>query len=71
MEHARKLLLLPSDKEHQFFEEHLSNLDKQIQDILKKNMNDNEKAKLYVQALQKYVIFQSVNSGTPPNEQKR
>lgn len=71
MEFARKYRLIPFDQDQQFNEEHLSDLDKQITDILKKKITDDEKAKLYVQALQKFVTFPNVNSKNPSQEEKQ
>lgn len=68
MDLARKFLLIPSEREHQFSEEHLSDLDKKIQNILKKKVNDDEKAKEYIQALQKYVTFPNMNAVKPIKE---
>lgn len=70
MEHSKKFALVPVDRMQQFEDEHLSELDLQIQNILKKKIEDDEKAKLYVQALQKYVIFPNVNSVKPHTEEK-
>lgn len=70
MEHSKKFALVPVDRMQQFEDEHLSELDLQIQNILKKKIEDDEKAKLYVQALQKYVIFPNVNSVKPLTEEK-
>lgn len=55
MEHARKLLLVPANQAQNF--EHLSDLDQQMQHILKEKLPDTEKAKLYLQILQKFVTF--------------
>lgn len=58
MEHARKFILVPNDREQQFTEEHLSDLDNQMHNILsKKNIDENVKVKQYLQVLQKYVTF--------------
>lgn len=62
MEHSKKFALVPLDRIQQFEEEHLGDLDKQIQHILKRKINDSEKAKLYIQILQKYVSFPDVNA---------
>lgn len=69
MEFARKFRLLPIDRDEAFADEHASDLDKNIKDILKRKMGDDEKAKLYVQILQKYVTFPNVNMNNPPTEQ--
>lgn len=69
MEFARKFRLVPADRDQEFIEEHLSDLDKQIQSILKRKINDDEKAKLYAQLLQKFVSFPDVNSVQAPKEQ--
>ena len=65
MDLIKKYRLIPIDQHQEFSSEHLSDLDRQIQDILKKKINDDEKAKLYAQALQKYVTFPSVNAVKP------
>lgn len=70
MEHSKKFALVPVDRMQQFEDEHLSELDLQIQNILKKKMEEDEKAKLYIQTLQKYVIFPNVNSVKPLIEQE-
>ena len=70
MDLVKKYKLIPIDRYHEFSEEHLSELDKQIQNILKKKINDDEKAKLYAQALQKYVTFPSVNAMKPVTEEE-
>lgn len=58
MEHAKKLVLVPEERTKQFELERLTELDRQMQNILKKNnLNDMEKAVLYQQVLQKYVKF--------------
>ncbi|GBO11297.1 hypothetical protein AVEN_245959-1 [Araneus ventricosus] len=58
MDHAKKYVLVPEERLKQFAEEKLSELDRQMRDILKKkNLEDPEKATLYLQALQKYVNF--------------
>lgn len=58
MENAKKYILVPEERLKQFAEEKLSELDQLMHDILKKkNLNDSEKATLYVQTLQKYVNF--------------
>lgn len=63
MEHARKFILMPSDREQQFSDEHLSNLDKQMQDILsKKNMEESQKVQQYLQVLQKFVTFPELSN---------
>lgn len=63
MEHAKKFQLVSLDRLQQFEDEHLSELDKKIQEILKrKQIDDSEKAKLYTQVLQKYVSFPNVNA---------
>ena len=70
MDLVKKYRLVPFDQQQEFSNEHLSDLDKQIQDILKKKMNDDEKAKLYAQALQKYVTFPNVNTVKPNTEEE-
>lgn len=71
MEHARKYLLLPADREQQFAEEHLSNLDSQMQTILsKKNVDENEKVQQYLQVLQKYVTFPELSAKQEISEQR-
>ena len=70
MDLVKKYRLVPLDQHQEFSDEHLSDLDKQIQDILKKRMNDDEKAKLYAQALQKYVTFPNVNTMKPNVEEE-
>ena len=65
MDLVKKYRLVPLDHHQEFSNEHLSDLDKQIQDILKKKISDDEKAKLYAQALQKYVTFPNVNAMKP------
>lgn len=58
MEHSRKFVLVPEDRLQQFAEDHLSELDMQMQTILnKKDLTDSEKSTLYLQILQKYVKF--------------
>ena len=69
MEFARKFRLVPADRDQEFADDHLSELDTEIQTILKKKIEDEEKAKLYIQALQKYVTFPDVNIHKPPTEQ--
>jgi hypothetical protein len=69
MEHGKKFALIPVDRMQQFEDEHLSVLDSQIQHILKrKNTDDHEKAKLYIQILQKYVTFPDMNATSPSEE---
>lgn len=70
MEHSKKYALIPVDRMQQFEEEHSSELDLKIQNILKKKIEEDEKAKLYIQALQKYVIFPNVNNIKLPTEQQ-
>lgn len=65
MEHSKKYALVPVDRIQQFEDEHLSELDLQIRNILKKKIEEDEKAKLYIQALQKYVTFPNVNNVKP------
>lgn len=58
MEHTKKFLLVPEERINQLNEEHLTDLDRQMNAILKrKNLSDEEKAVLYLQILQKYVKF--------------
>lgn len=59
---------MPIDRMHQFEDDHLSDLDSQIQRILKMKKDDEEKSKLYVQALQKFVTFPHVNCVHPVSE---
>lgn len=70
MEHSRKLMLVPEDRLQAV--EHMSELDKQMKHILQnKNLNESEKAILYLQILQKYTNF-SVEKPSPekvPSEQ--
>lgn len=57
MELAKKLLIIPEDR--MLAVEQLSDLDKKMENILKKKgLNESEKAALYIQALQKYVSHQ-------------
>ena len=70
MDLVKKYKLVPIDQQQEFSSEHLSDLDKQIQDILKKKINEDEKAKLYVQILQKYVTFPNVNTIKPNLEEE-
>ena len=70
MDLVKKYRLVPLDQHQEFSNEHLSDLDKQIQDILKKKISDDEKAKLYAQALQKYVTFPNVNAVKPILEEE-
>lgn len=69
MEFARKFVLVPADRDQEFADDHLSNLDNQIQDILKMKMDDDEKAKMYIQDLQKFVTFPNVNLSKPIEKQ--
>lgn len=69
MEFARKFVLVPADRDQEFADDHLSNLDNQIQDILKMKMDDDEKAKMYILGLQKFVIFPNVNLSKPIEKQ--
>lgn len=62
MEYSKKFALVPLDRMQEFEEDHLSELDSQIQNILKKKVRDDEKVKLYNQLLQKYVTFPNVNA---------
>lgn len=62
MENSKKYHLIPFDRIQQFEEEHMSQLDFQMEQILKRKMDVNEKAKLYIQVLQKYVTFPNLNS---------
>lgn len=58
MEYSRKMVLVPEDRLQNTILDHLSDLDKQMNDILrKKNLSDSEKATLYLQVLQKYVNY--------------
>ena len=70
MDLIKKYRLVPLDRYQEFSNEHLSDLDKQIQNILTKRMNEDEKAKLYVQVLQKYVTFPNVNTVKPSLEEE-
>ncbi|GFS45149.1 uncharacterized protein TNIN_52411 [Trichonephila inaurata madagascariensis] len=67
MEHTKKFVLLPEERLQNFVSEQLSELDEQMQSILRnKNMDDSEKATLYLQILQKYVNFpfpKEINEG--------
>ncbi|GFY71244.1 hypothetical protein TNIN_13511 [Trichonephila inaurata madagascariensis] len=67
MEHSKKFVLLPEERLQNFVSEQLSELDEQMQSILRnKNMNDSEKATLYLQILRKYVNFpfpKEINEG--------
>lgn len=62
------MILMPADREQQFTEEHLTDLDRSMQTILKRHIPDEEKATLYLQALQKFVKFPDVNSMVPPQD---
>jgi hypothetical protein len=68
MENSKKFALVPFDQMQQFEQEHLSELDIKIQQILQRKIDDDEKAKLYIQTLQKYVIFPNVNAVKPHEE---
>lgn len=73
MEFTRKFVLVPSDQlsKHLPTEENLSELDKEMNTILKnRNLTDDEKVKLYMQVLQKKLhIFYHNNGKT--NETQR
>ncbi|GBM56825.1 hypothetical protein AVEN_227335-1 [Araneus ventricosus] len=56
MEYAKKLLLVPEERMQAVI--HLSDLDQQMNDILKrKDLLESDKATLYLQILQKYINF--------------
>ncbi|GFW09889.1 iron-uptake system-binding protein [Trichonephila clavipes] len=58
MEHSKKFVLLSEERLQNFLSEQLSELDEQMQSILRnKNMNDSEKVTLYLKTLRKYVNF--------------
>ena len=65
MDHAKKFVLMPMDRAQHFSEDHVSELDKEMQTILSKKISDPEKATLYLQTLQKYVKFPEVNQAKP------
>lgn len=56
MEYAKKLILVPEERMQTVL--HLSDLDQQMNDIIKrKDLIESEKATLYLQILQKYINF--------------
>lgn len=65
MDHAKKFILMPMDRAQHFSEEHVSELDQQMQTILSRKMSDSEKATLYLQVLQKFVKFPEMNEAKP------
>lgn len=57
MEYSKKFLIVPEERKHAI--EHLTELDEKMSHILKKrDLNESEKAALYLQVLQKYVSYQ-------------
>lgn len=71
MDHAKKLLLVPQERLTHFVYDHLSDLDNQMHDILKKRgLAESEKAMLYQQILQKYVKYPFPRQGNWPSENR-
>lgn len=69
MDHAKKFILMPMDRAQHFSEEHISELDQEMQTILSRKMSDPEKAKLYLQVLQKFVKFPEMNQAKPVTQE--
>jgi len=69
MDHAKKFVLMPMDRAQHFSEDHMSELDQEMQTILSKKLPDPEKATLYLQVLQKFVKFPEVNQVKPVTEE--
>ena len=68
MEFSKKLVLVPEDRLNSFVQDYVSDMDKKMHKILQqKNLEDSEKASLYLQVLQSYINFQKPSTKAPPD----